>query len=383
MRVLFVTHYTNYHGANRSLINLIEGSKAYGVDSYVAVPAEGQITDQLKKRNIPYYICPIRYWMAKSADGRGERLFANSIAALWICFKALLLRVDVIFSNSSVTPAGAFAAFMLKRPHVWTIREFGHADYKHKHDWGRKLFEKWVNRADAVIAISNAVKNEVLYNVSAPIYVIYNGVVSWQKAEAIKEGIAPFVNKDGYIFAMLSQINRRKGQHTAIEALAKVKEEHPEIRLLIAGRYSGGENNAFRELSVSLGVERNVEFLGYVEDPFSVLTGCDAVLMCSENEAMGRVTAEAFICGKPVIGYNGAGTKELITEGKTGFLYSNGSEGLASKMRQFIESQEEAYRMGLSAREEAVDKFTSEVYAEQVCRVLEGVIRKQWGIKTE
>jgi len=313
--------------------------------------------------------------MARSPEGRWKRLFLNIAATFSLLLKSAFLKVDVIFSNSSVTPAGAFLAFILRKPHVWTIREFGYEDYKHSHDWGRKVFEKWINRADAVIAISNAVKDRVLNNITSPVHVIYNGVVSRERAEELKTGIKPFTKKKDYTFAMLSQINRRKGQQIAIEAMAEVVKDHPSAGLVIAGKHIGGENHAFRKLTRSLGLEENVEFLGYVDDPFTVLTGCDAVLMCSRHEAMGRVTAEAFICAKPVIGYDGAGSKELITESETGFLYSDGSRGLASRMKQFIEGQEEAYEMGLRAREEAVDKFTSEVYAEQVCRVLESVTK--------
>lgn len=373
MRVLFITHYTNYHGANRSLVNLMEGLKTFGVNSYVAVPAEGQITEELTKRDIPYDVYPVRYWMYRSRDGRGKRLVFNLVAALKLFFKSAFLGVDVVFTNSSVTPVGAFLSAMIRKPHVWTIREFGYDDYRHDHDWGRKLFEKWINRADAVIAISNAVEEKVLYNVTASVHVIYNGVVSREKAEGLKANIKPFEEKERYTFAMLSQINRRKGQQIAIEALSEVVGRYPFARLVIAGKYSGGENNAFRKLTRTLGIEKNVEFVGYVDDPFTVLKGCDAVLMCSKHEAMGRVTAEAFIAGKPVIGYDGAGSKELITEGETGLLYSGGSSGLACRMKQFVEGQEEAYNMGLRAREEALRKFTSEVYAEQVNRVLLGV----------
>ena len=46
----------------------------------------------------------------------------------------------------------------------------------------------------------------------------------------------------------------------------------------------------------------------------------DVVVMCSEHEAMGRVTAEAMAFAKPVIGYNSGATPELISQGR-GWLF--------------------------------------------------------------
>jgi glycosyltransferase involved in cell wall biosynthesis len=39
-------------------------------------------------------------------------------------------------------------------------------------------------------------------------------------------------------------------------------------------------------------------------------------LICKKNEVMGRVTAEAMVCGKIVIGLDNAGTGELIIDEK-------------------------------------------------------------------
>ena len=50
MRVLFITHYTDLYGANRSLLNLIDGLKQFKVKSFVLCPSEGEIPRALEKR---------------------------------------------------------------------------------------------------------------------------------------------------------------------------------------------------------------------------------------------------------------------------------------------------------------------------------------------
>jgi glycosyltransferase involved in cell wall biosynthesis len=51
--------------------------------------------------------------------------------------------------------------------------------------------------------------------------------------------------------------------------------------------------------------------------------------MCSKNEALGRVTIEAMSRGTPVIGFDNAGTSEIIKHAYNGFLYKEGASELS------------------------------------------------------
>jgi glycosyltransferase involved in cell wall biosynthesis len=100
---------------------------------------------------------------------------------------------------------------------------------------------------------------------------------------------------------------------------------------LIVGEVVGeGKIDQLKALAHDLGVADRVEFWGYIDDPYKAYLASDAVLMCSKNEAMGRVTVEAMSACRPVIGYDQAGTSEIIEHGRTGLLYRGGPEALAS-----------------------------------------------------
>lgn len=64
IKVAFLTHYTRLYGANRSLLNLIDGLSEYGISSYVISPSEGDITEALRVRGIPVEILPIELWVS-------------------------------------------------------------------------------------------------------------------------------------------------------------------------------------------------------------------------------------------------------------------------------------------------------------------------------
>lgn len=151
-------------------------------------------------------------------------------------------------------------------------------------------------------------------------------------------------------------------------ALATLVEAYPEIRLLIAG--SGGYEQQLRALAAELRVEQSVEFLGYLPNPYDAYLRSDVVLMCSRHEAMGRTTAEAMSACKPVIGYDAAGTAEIIDDGVNGILYRGGHIALAEAMRHVIERAGWAEHLGFMGWKKARAEFTIEAYAARVFEVI-------------
>lgn len=62
MRILFITHYPGLLGANRSLLDLIEGLASYQVEAVVLCPAKGRLTEVLAQKGIPFIIISYTYW---------------------------------------------------------------------------------------------------------------------------------------------------------------------------------------------------------------------------------------------------------------------------------------------------------------------------------
>jgi glycosyltransferase involved in cell wall biosynthesis len=88
--------------------------------------------------------------------------------------------------------------------------------------------------------------------------------------------------------------------------------------------------------------------------------------MCSRSEAFGRVTIEAMLRKKPVIGYMAGGTSELIEEGVTGFKFKNVDDvlnalgsllGDGCLMQQMIDNAERRAKLYFSE-----DYYTNNVY---------------------
>lgn len=375
MRIAYVTHYSALYGANRSLLALIDGLVPRGHDVAVLTLEKGPLLDELCRRDVASRVLPFERWMATSRIKAPFRALSN-LAALPGVIRWLADRdVELIHTNSSVVPVGAYAAMALGVPHVWHVREFGRDDYGLRYDFGRAFFRFWLDRADAVVAVSRAVADEVLDGVDAPSRVVYNAVIHRDAAEALRresrasdEGGAP------YTFAIVGMLHPTKGQDEAIRALAGISEPDRGVRLLVAGEGDPEYERRLRGVTRDLDLEESVRFLGFVEDPFRVYRSSDAVLVCSRREAMGRATAEAMAAGLPVIGRDSGATPELVDDGRTGLLYGGGADELALKMERLASSPEWGRRLGKEAWSVAVREFVVERHARQIQDIYRSVL---------
>ncbi len=383
LRVSFITHYTELYGANLSLLNLIEGLSRYGVRAHVICPEPGDLLAELDRRGIPAAVLPFEWWVStrRTMLGTATRLVRNlrrfrpfaAQIARWGC--------DLVYSNSSVIAIGAMAAAELELPHIWHLREFGRRDYDLWPDFGLRLSRLGFRTADATICVSHALQR-VLLGRTPPTtsHVIYNGVAPEAVFDERRRAAeAQRARRQPFTFVLVGRFRESKGQAIAIRAFAKVAARSTAVRLLLVGG-SGqtGDQDYFeqcRALATELGVSDRIEFWGYIPDPERAFLAADVALMCSRNEAMGRVTAEAMSACRPVIGFDNGGTSELIAHDRTGLLYRGGPDALAACMERYVAAPELASRHGEAGWRDAYLRHTTEIYAAQVHEVLCGLAR--------
>ena len=99
----------------------------------------------------------------------------------------------------------------------------------------------------------------------------------------------------------------------------------------------------------------------------------DCLLMCAKNEALGRVTIEAMSKGVPVIGYDNAGTSEIIKHGYNGLLYSHGSATLSEMMLMYAKDKGMQKTLRENALHTVKDRFTIEAYAQAIYNVYQSI----------
>lgn len=397
MRLLTITHYSALMGANRSLLHLVTGLRdQYGVEILVLCPKEGHITEALRTAGIPVKVMPFMNW-AYTISSLGLLFFPYK----WWKYNRYVLpeiekvakdfNPDFVHSNSLVVALGWQIAEALQKPHIWHIREFGWQDYRLVFAEGWPLVSQKLKKAKAVICISKAIerlhlgilrgeisqsgtaspeKDTAFAEAKARLHIIYNGIGTAASIRKNGEKGQKSTPDDGlFRYLIIGLLQPAKRQHDALKAFAAVHRKYPNARLVIAGKGQRLYTLRLKLTARLLGIQHAVDFTGYVPQPAPLYAAANVVLMCSHHEAMGRVTAEAMSYGKPVIGYNGSATPELIREGENGWLYNDVPE-LAEKMEMALLSAEKCHQIGQKGFETALEKFSDERYVAQFYEVL-------------
>jgi phosphatidylinositol alpha-1,6-mannosyltransferase len=162
----------------------------------------------------------------------------------------------------------------------------------------------------------------------------------------------------------VGRLQRRKGHDVAIEAMAQLADELPNLRYVIAG--DGDERARLEELARARGVNDRVFFAGVVADDDlpAYYAACDVFLLPNridngDLEGFGIVFLEAAATGRPAIGGDSGGVPEAIERDVTGLLVDGAdARHVASAIRALAGSEERRRQMGAAGRARARDAFS-------------------------
>lgn len=109
-----------------------------------------------------------------------------------------------------------------------------------------------------------------------------------------------------------------KNQSFLLDVVVALKAKGQNVQLDLIG--TGPTQKALKEKAVQLGIEDEVNFTGIVPDPENYLNEAHIYVHSAWHEPFGLVLIEAMSTGLPVVSFNTGGPKEIVQEGKTGYL---------------------------------------------------------------
>jgi D-inositol-3-phosphate glycosyltransferase len=141
-----------------------------------------------------------------------------------------------------------------------------------------------------------------------------------------------------------------KGIDRLMEAVSHLQ-HHQRLRLVIVGG-DGSDTPEFQDLQKlarNFGIQEEVTFVGRIEQDNlpAYYSAADVLVVPSYYESFGLVALEALASGTPVVATKVGAMENILIEGITGHVVSNGSPRLlAQGIEKFISSSN-----GLSAHE--------------------------------
>ena len=121
---------------------------------------------------------------------------------------------------------------------------------------------------------------------------------------------------EAFLFLSVGELNFNKNHQVFIKALKKIN--NPDIHYAIAG--TGEKKEELQKLVDELELKNQVHLLGYRNDVAELYKAADAYVLPSFREGLNVSLMEAICSGLPVICGNIRGNRDLITDGKNGYL---------------------------------------------------------------
>ena len=220
--------------------------------------------------------------------------------------------------------------------------------------WYHRAVDRWLARwSSTIFACTEAVKmqlvGEFAIHLADRIVAVENGVdidrVLTLASQPIDE-----IGGDGQCVAIIGRLHEAKGHGTLFEATSLMKEEGLTPTILVIG--DGPLHEVLLAQAMKLGIEDQVCFLGFQDNPFAYLRQVEVVAMPSNWEGLPMALLEVMAVGVPVVASDVGGIGTVLTDGVNGLLVPPGQpRPLANKLKSALVDAGMRKTIGQASRE--------------------------------
>jgi glycosyltransferase involved in cell wall biosynthesis len=169
------------------------------------------------------------------------------------------------------------------------------------------------------------------------------------------------------VIGKIARLFNLKGHSDLISAARKVADTHPDVRFLLVG--DGILRRSLERRIADFGLSDRFVLTGLVppEEVSGMLGAMDVLVHASLREGLARALPQALIAGKPVISYDIDGAREVVIDGRTGFLVPPGCVSvLADRIGRLAMCSVARRRMGETGRLLFTEQFRHEAMTHRI-----------------
>jgi 1,2-diacylglycerol 3-alpha-glucosyltransferase len=352
-------------------------------------------TEQLQKLGHTVHLIAPNYGIQHENEGWISRVPARKIyfdpedylmkygAALRLLPDLKNKKFDIIHIHTPFIAhyAGLKLGKLLGIPVVETYHTF-FEDYLHHYlPWipkkaakslARLISKRQCNQVDAIISPSQPMLDVLRsYGISSQAEVIPTGLQaqSFAGADGAEFRDAHGIAQDRPMLLYVGRVAFEKNIDFLVRMTKLLSENIPDILLVITGE--GPAEASLRALVKSLGIEKNVQFIGYL-DRNTELNACykaaDIFVFASKSETQGLVLLEAMAQGTPVVAIAELGTASVLVEGQGAMIAADDETEFAHKVHALILNHVHREHLSQCARDYAMEKWSAATQAERMVR---------------
>jgi glycosyltransferase involved in cell wall biosynthesis len=130
--------------------------------------------------------------------------------------------------------------------------------------------------------------------------------------------LAAGISDDAPVALSVGRLHPSKGHLYALEAMASLVKQFPDLHWMVIGNESAEERAALERRARELGVERHMHLMGFAEEPLHFYAAADIYFRTPVFEAENLSSCQAMAMGLPAVGFAAEGHAELELIGKVG-----------------------------------------------------------------
>ncbi|MCQ2096644.1 MAG: glycosyltransferase [Fibrobacter sp.] len=191
---------------------------------------------------------------------------------------------------------------------------------------------------NATVYVANTVKEAYLKTfpeLAGNDHVLYN-IVEFEKIRQLSQEQINNENIFNHKFNLISvgRFVPQKAFDRLLNIVAKLKNNKIDIGFTLLG--SGPLEKNLREQTKELGIENNVNFLGYLTNPYKYVKNADLFVCSSLHEGFSTAVTESLIVGTPVITTKCSGMQELLGYNEFGVIVENSESALYDGIKELL-----------------------------------------------
>lgn len=245
------------------------------------------------------------------------------------------------------------------------------------------ILSEIIKRADKIIYLSEKMKQELLRNgvKKEKLLKIPNGVDTKEfkipeKEEKIKFKKLLGIGEDIPVIIYTGTIQKKKNLKILIKLAEAMKKEGKKYKVLIVG--DGPERKTMEKEVREKELENFIVFTGRQKNVKSFLYASDIFVLPSFVEGLSNSLLEAASCGLPCVVSDIPGNREVVEDGRNGFLISPFDwKKFARAIEILIKNKSLMEKMGMESRKIIEERFSIEKVVEKYIQLYKQILHSK------
>ncbi|MHB1686879.1 MAG: glycosyltransferase [Ignavibacteriaceae bacterium] len=197
------------------------------------------------------------------------------------------------------------------------------------------------------------------------ISVYYNGYDESDDTKVDSELLDKILNLKSkyFLIAIIARLDIQKRIDIALEIAKIIIDINRNVYFIFAG--DGTLESEMKGLANSLGIEQNINFIGYVPNIKNYIKNFDMLLFTSDWEGLPLTLWEAMAAGVPVVSTDVGGIREIVEKENCGLVFPKGDiEKGVENILDLLSDKTKRLQMGINGKAAVKEKYNTGKFAD-------------------